>query len=98
MDAAQIALSVHFSNACNTIAAVGKSLHITAFTPAEIAELETDISNAALALADVTKLINCAAPNRHAQAAHVNRAAPFGRNGGIACDTLSGPCACGAFH
>ena len=23
---------------------------------------------------------------------------PFGRNGGIACDVMSGPCACGAWH
>jgi len=58
MDAAQTALSVHFSNACNTIAAVGKSLHITAFTPAEIDALEHEIGSAAFALADVQKLIN----------------------------------------
>ena len=27
-----------------------------------------------------------------------SRSAPFGRNGGIACDVTSGPCACGAWH
>lgn len=26
------------------------------------------------------------------------RTAPLGRNGGVACDTRSGPCACGAWH
>jgi hypothetical protein len=25
-------------------------------------------------------------------------AAPLGRNGGVACDVTSGPCACGAWH
>lgn len=24
--------------------------------------------------------------------------APLGRNGGVACDVTSGPCACGAWH
>jgi len=24
--------------------------------------------------------------------------APLGRNGGVACDVLSGPCSCGAWH
>jgi len=64
MDAAQIALSVHFSNSCNTIAAIGKSLPIFAFTDEEITELENEIGNAAIALSDVTKLINSATLGR----------------------------------
>ncbi|MDO8494925.1 MAG: hypothetical protein Q7S32_00155 [bacterium] len=27
-----------------------------------------------------------------------SKGAPLGRNGGVACDVVSGPCACGAWH
>lgn len=34
---------------------------------------------------------------RHLQE-HAENPAPFGYNGGVACDALTGPCACGAWH
>ena len=27
-----------------------------------------------------------------------SKSMPFGRNGGVVCDTLTGPCTCGAWH
>jgi len=68
MDAAQIALSVHFANACSTIAAVGKALHVTAYTADELAALQREIWAAQAALARLDSFINL---HRKSQAAEL---------------------------
>lgn len=57
MNDAQIALAVHFSNACSTVAAVGKVLHITAYTEAERSALLLEVEAAHAALESLSTFI-----------------------------------------
>lgn len=57
MIAAQIGLAVHFSNACSTIAAVGKALHIAVYTEEERDALLLEMAAARAALESLSSFI-----------------------------------------